>query len=1061
MACALLLWAAGGVAGQVHFPRPPLHRAITLRADAASRWAQGAYEVNRLQGSVVIAQGANLIRGDDAVVWVQHGGVPGEATKVIAYLEGAGDRPVAVELYQSAAERQAAGSQAVARQQAGSWFGRLWTVAALDWQTPDPTPPPAEAPGILQRGFAHFATPPVEPPPGGVRLAQAIGGDAAGDPGAQHAAAGVVGVPPPGGDRSAVLPAQFQQPFVPAFPQPTVPPPGPSVPNAAGFRQIDIYPRSEVGGSAEYRPQQGVGVVTGGVNVIIQGIQAPGGGPMALAGPSGGPAGGLEKIDLETDRAVIWTAPGGVGNSFQQRNDTPLEIYMEGNIVFRQGDRIIYADRMYYDARRQVGVVLNAELLTPLPEVEGFRYRGLVRLKAGVLRQLDESRYVATDARFTTSRWEEPSYALRSGTITLEDNRRPVTDPATGITTFTPDRLARSQNNFIEFGGVPLFYWPTIATNLEEPVFYISDFRVGNDQIFGFQTLVDFDVFQLLGLEGPPGVDWDLSIDYLSDRGLGYGTEVDYAVDRFLGFSGPSAGRLDAWAIDDGGLDNLGFGRREITPESAYRGRLYWNHRQRFVDGLLQGWVAQAEVGWISDRTFLEQYYETEWDQNKDQTTGVRLRRLFDNQSVSIEANARINDFFTQTQWLPRLDHYLLGQDVAGGAATWFAHSQAAYANLKPASTATSPGLAPPAFVLFPWEANTEGERVATRQEIDLPLNLEPVKIVPYALGEVAHWGADLTGDDLQRAYLQTGVRASTSLWAVNPLVRDPLFNLNGLAHKVVLEADISYADSSRNFDELPLYDPLDDDSIEEVRRSLFTAPLPVPFAPAEFDPRFYAIRTGLQRWVTAPTTELVEDQTVVRLGMRHRLQTKRGAPGRQRIVDWLTFDSNLSLVPDADRDNFGEELGLLDYRLQWNLGDRFSIVSDGFADVFDNGLRTISAGVRTNRPTRGNAYLGYRSISGPFNAQLLTATVNYRLGPKWAASGSTVIDFGNAGNIGQAFSLSRIGESIIVTVGVRVDESKDNVGFNFLVEPRFLPRLSLTRRGGIDIPPAGFEYLE
>ena len=38
---------------------------------------------------------------------------------------------------------------------------------------------------------------------------------------------------------------------------------------------------------------------------------------------------------------------------------------MEGNIVFRQGDRTVYADRMFYDARRQIGTILNAELLTP------------------------------------------------------------------------------------------------------------------------------------------------------------------------------------------------------------------------------------------------------------------------------------------------------------------------------------------------------------------------------------------------------------------------------------------------------------------------------------------------------------------------------------------------------------------------------------------------------------------------------------------------------------------------------------------------------------------------
>ena len=56
---------------------------------------------------------------------------------------------------------------------------------------------------------------------------------------------------------------------------------------------------------------------------------------------------------------------------------------------------------------------------------------------------------------------------------------------------------------------------------------------------------------------------------------------------------------------------------------------------------------------------------------------------------------------------------------------------------------------------------------------------------------------------------------------------------------------------------------------------------------------------------------------------------------------------------------------------------------------------------------------------------------------------------------------MSRIGESLIATVGANYDQSKDNVGFSFLVEPRFLPKLNVTRRTGIEIPPAGMYGLE
>ena len=414
------------------------------------------------------------------------------------------------------------------------------------------------------------------------------------------------------------------------------------------------------------------------------------------------------------------------------------------------------------------------------------------------------------------------------------------------------------------------------------------------------------------------------------------------------------------------------------------------------------------------------------------------------------------------TQWL-RADHYWLGESLLGDRLTWFEHSQVAYANLNNADAPTNATLAAQVDAGLPWKvgAGQEGERLVTRQEIDWPIALGPVKVVPFALGELAHWGEALDGSDLQRAYVNTGIRASIPFWAVFPDFYDPLFNLHGLAHKVVFDAEFTYADANRNFTELPLYDPLDDISIIEFRRRVFDPTLPPTIMDPKFLPTTYALRSGLQGWVTSPSTEIADDLMTLRAGMRHRWQTKRGAQGRQHIVDWLTVDSNLTWFPDQDRDNFGQEFGLFDYDIRWHVGDRFTIVSDGAADFFGHGLRMVSGGVLLNRPTRGNAYLGLRSISGPIDSNVLLASYNYRFSPKWISSAGIAIDFSDAGNIGQTFSITRIGESLLVSLGFNVDEAKDNVGVKFMVEPRFLPKLSLTGRTGIEVPPAGALGLE
>ncbi len=150
-------------------------------------------------------------------------------------------------------------------------------------------------------------------------------------------------------------------------------------------------------------------------------------------------------------------------------------------------------------------------------------------------------------------------------------------------------------------------------------------------------------------------------------------------------------------------------------------------------------------------------------------------------------------------------------------------------------------------------------------------------------------------------------MRASIPFWAVDPTIHDPLFNLNGLAHKVVFDAEASYADANQNFTEFPLYDEIDDNAIEEFRRRLFFSPvgssvlagyvqsevrsaISGPFAPA-------CRTTSPRRAWNWPN-----DLTAVRFGMRHRLQTKARSTGRgaDRRLDDVRLKCDLVPRPES-----------------------------------------------------------------------------------------------------------------------------------------------------------------
>ena len=235
----------------------------------------------------------------------------------------------------------------------------------------------------------------------------------------------------------------------------------------------------------------------------------------------------------------------------------------------------------------------------------------------------------------------------------------------------------------------------------------------------------------------------------------------------------------------------------------------------------------------------------------------------------------------------------------------------------------------------------------------------------------------------------------------------------------------------------------------------------PLPAIPARFDERLYAVRTGMAGWVTAPSMEIADDLMLFRLGMHNRWQTKRGAPGSQRIVDWLTLDVNFSLFPKPDRDNFGEVLGLLEYDTRWQVGDRLALLSSGLFDFFQDGARIVNIGAFLDRPPRGGLYVGVRVLEGPIHNTVLATSYTYRMSPKWVSAFGMSIDLRDQGNIGQHFTVTRIGESFLVSAGFNFDASRGSWGAAVSFEPRFLPKTRLGQAGGARVPVAGAFGLE
>ncbi|HUE72227.1 MAG TPA: organic solvent tolerance protein OstA [Pirellulaceae bacterium] len=1025
-ALALLsfLCIAARARADVELPIADPAHTITIRGDSASHWEQGSYEVWHVRGQCEIRQGEVTARGAEGIFWIDRAeSFSGQSSKVIAYVEGGtGDK--AVVDFGGRASPQAIGPRRPQRLEDKSWLGRFHTTAGIQMAVPMTGGQSHVRPTIYDRGsqawlpnrqVQHTEPAGRYPLSAGIQNAQFAGEEIA----------------PP-----------TAQPRQPANRRVTI--------EGRNHGAIQMNSFNDEGGLHR------VTIARGGVQVRAAGIDNPATAELES-----------DIVSIEADSIVAWQPQIDIDNPQfpdPRTSEVPYEIYLEGNIVFRQGDRVIYADRMYYNITQQYGVVMSAEMLTPVKD-----YQGLLRLRAEVLQQIDRQHFQAYNASLTSSRIGVPRYWFQAGNVQVEDLQRPLVDPfsgqplvnpATGEAEVEHQLMATSRNNFLFLSQVPIFYWPVIASDLTKPTYYLDRIRIKSDRVFGQQLLLDWDAYQLFGIRNRPrGTQWGLSTDYLSERGMAFGSNFKYEGETLLGLPGPYRGFIDSWTLlHEEGDDNLGFDRRVVPPEETFRGRLLAHHRHY----LPNDWMFTGEVGIISDRNFLEQYYETEWDTLKDQTTGIELKKYTQNRSLSITSDVRPNDFFTQTEWLPRVDHYTLGQSLFDRL-SWHEHTHVGYARLKTANAPTNPvDLAK--WSPMPWEVEQEGIRAATRQELDLPLELGPVKVVPYLLGEAAYWGSDIHSQEVTRLFGQTGIRASLPLWTADPTIQSELLNVSGMAHKIVLDGEFLVADASEDLSRFPLYDQLDDDAQEAFRRRMVVNTFGQPagtFVPLKYDERFYALRSGLQSSVASPSTEIADDLMAFRTGIRQRWQTKRGLPGQERIIDWITLDVDAVLFPKPGRDNFGANVGLVDYDFAWHVGDRMTLLSDGFYDFFDQGLRQVTIGSLLSRPEYGSLYLGFRSTEGPISANVFNASIAYRMSEKWIGTAGTSIDFSNTGNIGQNIGLTRVGESFLVRVGFLVDNSRNNVGLQLMVEPRFLPSSRLGRVGGVQIPPAGAMGLE
>jgi hypothetical protein len=1014
-------------------------RPIILHADSILTWVDGGRRIVVFKGHVLIDHGTITVRMDQGIAVIDTEKL---RTTSILHMDVYAEGEVKLE---HGAVIQTAPTALIDLNTRGEFRLRSHVNKVL--QHPEPTDE------LYLRAMKAWSNQSKNTVPGFTRV---MGYQDPGSP-PQFPPPNALATAPPNSPGAAAPAPAFQNPQTPAATGPAplisagppIAPPGvpavvpggaavaPVAPARAPFRTLNLLPRSTIDNAMETITYNGehLMIVTGGIILVVKSADNKG------------------LVDFEADNLVIWTkedpnklfsnlkSPGG-----QSSNE--FEVYLSGNVEIRSKDlksqRKLLAKEAYYDVARNVAVALDGDV-----EFTDPRVPDPLHMRAKEIRQLSPDLFKGLDATVYSSKLpSDPGLKIvvKEATIEMKDTSRTnifgltFTNLKTGEPDTQRQQIFTGENMVIRIEDVPVFYFPYVQGDVSDPLGPLQSFSFSQNRIFGAQFMTSWDVFNLLGITPTPATRWRMDLDYMTKRGPAAGTTFDYAGRDFFGLPALLTEHVRAFGIYDTGTDILGGNRGEDDNHPNWRGWFDW---QQNVQALPHGFVFQSQVSALSDKNFLEQYFKNTFDNDVNQNTYAYIKQQQDNWAWTAFADVRIRDWVDETNWLPKLDGYLIGQSFFD-VFTYNVQGSAGYAQLKPTN------VPPP-----PFSATTQRDdtgRFDIRQELSAPFTLGPFRVVPYGVLDLTAYNNDLLGDSKGRVIAGGGVRTSIPFSRLYADVESELLNLKGLYHKMVFSTNFYVAHSDVPYWQLPQLDRLNDDASDQSVRDmkpndpaflggpgilLATSPL--------YDPQLLAIRRLVDDRID--TMDSIE---VLQFDLRQRLQTKRGYPGMEHTVDWMTLDLSASWFPQDNRDNFGEPWGFLEYDWTWNVGDRTALVSSGWLDPIDNGARVFNIGAFFNRTDRTNFYIGFREVD-PVDSKAVSTSITYIFSPKYAMTSVASYDFGIKAEV---FSLifTRMGSDLQASVGLSYNSLVNSFNFSFQIVPNVA--VASAQRMGMGLAP-------
>ena len=742
--------------------------------------------------------------------------------------------------------------------------------------------------------------------------------------------------------------------------------------------------------------------------------------------------------------ALVFTGLGGAWAQFGSFGDIPIEITSEStrvegglaiaeqNVVIRYKDTEIYCDyaqynpdtrdvflsgnvRLYREGRLFTAERALYNLETKVFSTADFQGETLpFRFGGGHLSTLGANAYLVKEGLFTTSDSSKPDYYLRAKTVRI----------------YTKDRVVFT-NVKLYVGRTPVFWYPYLYQSLNQDSGFT--FTPGYSSTWGAYLLTQT-MFPLTDQ-----ISGKLRLDLLANRGVGVGLEARWGAakrasahfihnatetkeqrkDREVK-GGENWGRFISYYIDDStpGTNKTSLGREPVDP-SRYRvtlqDRTYWT----------EDIYTTVNINKLSDKRFLQDFEPADFRLDPNPDNLLAITKWDEDYTLTLLGREQINDDFDGTERLPELALDMKRQPVFQTPLFYDSDTSAGFLRRNFAKGSGFPDydtyradtyhqLSFPGtyfgFLSFVPRIgaratyyNDSGftEAVTTTETVTTP----GVNGAPATTSTTTNTDQVLRrGGSLFRAAVTAGFETSFKISRAYEGVQSRIWGLDGLRHVVqpYLNASFVYADKDPN--RILQFDSLNPST---------------QLAPIDF-PQFNTI-DSLDNW------------SIIRLGVRNRLQTRRD----NDTLNWFELDTFFDV--NLDRPNYGSQDALTDTgtfsnvfnRLLWNPLPWMSFQLKSQLPLFDTGFTEVNSNLSLMLNKSVSVSLGQRYIDGNKqfpNSNLVTFGGYYRINDNWAFSFRDQYEFNSSILEHQLYQVHRDLSSWVASLGVNV---RDNGGVN------------------------------